>query len=309
MISKLGPGSVFKQQQAAAMTRQLRAKYFAMSRDTHKTRVARDIERVKDMSSTDKSKFLHSKIKRATDAGKGPATQATYATMTFEGRRAVATNPDQIKQLINSYTHYVSMDSSKTDENAAWDRCTKRGTAKFSKGDVKTDEFDEEFKHNIDSRVHTIREELHSDLMNSPIPHTSLNKLFTPKELQTAIKRLKTKLWKACGLDGIQNWMIYYSGCEIQECILDTLNQCWIQGTYPDRWYDTLISYIYKGKGPLHELTSYRPIALTSTLVNLLKTMMLARIAPVISSHIHESQGGYDIQNGIRLQGTAMGTR
>jgi hypothetical protein len=129
-----------------------------------------------------------------------------------------------------------------------------------------------------------------------------MNKPFTKKELAAAIKRLKAKLWKACGLDGVHNWMLYLAGQDFHDMLLRLYNKCWEEGEYPDDWFRTLISYIYKGKGPLHELTSYRPIGLTSSLVNLMKSMMLARIAPVISKQLHESQGGYRTGSGSKEQ-------
>jgi len=302
MIEALGPDSHYKQQQSATHTKNLRNAYFDKIRKEYSSRKLKDKDKLQSMNNTDRSKFLHSRIQGATSEKRGNNVKATYATMSFEGRRAVANEPEQIKLLLNSYTHYVSMDTENATQNAEVDRKTKRGVAKFTKSAPKTDEFDRDFKTKIDERVVHIRKET-ADKIQMPIDNSDkLNKLFTMKELTSALRRLKKKLWKACGSDGIHNWMIHFAGVKFHEALLQMYNRCWEESTYPQDWYETLISYIYKGKGPLHEFTSYRPISLTSTLVNLMKSMILARIAPVISKQLHQSQGGYRTGSGSKEQ-------
>jgi len=194
------------------------------------------------------------------------------------------------------------MDTENTVQNEKIDCKSKRGLSSFNKGPDKPDEFDGEFKEQIDNRMVSIRRELKSNLSQPVDTSDPVNKLLTLKELKAAIKRLKPKLWKACGSDGIHNWMVYFAGDRFHEMLLQIYNACWQHGVFPDHWYETLISYIYKGKGPLHELTSYRPIALTSTLVNLMKSTMLARIAPIIMHKIHECQGGFGKGSGSKEQ-------
>jgi hypothetical protein len=301
-LSDLTPDSHFKLQQAEDKTKRLRNQYYRDIRTDRTKRILRDNVKLMGMSDSDKSKFIHSRIKGSTEVKAGANTKATYATMSFEGRRAVANEPEQIRLLLNSYTHYVSMDTENKEDNTEIDRKTKRGVAKFTKGTLKHDEFDTTFKTQIDDRLTHIRQELKEDI-SSPVDRShKLNKAFTKKELQAALKRLKPKLWKACGSDGVHNWMVYLAGDAFHEALLRLFNSCWSKGAYPENWFQTMISYIYKGKGPLHEFTSYRPIALTSTLVNLLKSMMLARIAPVIMSQIHESQGGFRSGSGSKEQ-------
>ena len=72
--------------------------------------------------------------------------------------------------------------------------------------------------------------------------------------------------------------MIDKAGDSFLEFLLQLYNECRKRGEIPGDWYETLISYIYKNKGKLGELTSYRPIALTSMLVNIFKTMWLQRL-------------------------------
>jgi hypothetical protein len=253
------------------------------------------------MSDAEKSKFLHSRIQRSTVSKSASNSVATYATMSSEGRRAVANTPNQIEKIMNSYTYYVSMNTEDKEKTEAIDQATKRQSASFTKGDIKTDEFDNSHEFEISKRVKLIRNDLKEEMKDGG-SMTGMNRPFTLKELQKAIKRLKAKLWKACGLDGINNWMVYLAGDDFHNMLLKLYNKCWTEGEYPEDWFQTLISYIYKGKGPLHELTSYRPIGLTSTLVNLMKPMMLARIAPIISEQLHGSQGGYRTGSGAKEQ-------
>ena len=105
------------------------------------------------------------------------------------------------------------------------------------------------------------------------------------KELKTAMKKLKTKYWKSTGLDGIRSWVVDKAGEGFLEFLLEFYNKCWEKGEIPANWYETLISYIYKNKGKLQELTSYRPIALTSMLASIFKTVWLHRLVPVIDKH------------------------
>ena len=126
----------------------------------------------------------------------------------------------------------------------------------------------------------------------------SLEANLTRKELKTAMQKLKTKYWKSTGLNGIRSWMIDKTG----EGFLEFYNKCWEKGEIPANWYETLISYIYKNKGKLQELTSYRPIALTSMLANIFKTMWLHRLVPIVDKHLSHCQGGFRVGSGVKEQ-------
>ena len=118
------------------------------------------------------------------------------------------------------------------------------------------------------------------------------------------MKKLKTKYYKSTGLDGIRSWMIDKTGEGFLGFLLEFYNKCWEKGEIPANWYETLIiiSYIYKNKGKLQELTSYRPIALTSMLANIFKTMWLHRLVPVIDKHLSHCQGGFRVGSGVKEQ-------
>ena len=99
-LENLHPESIYKQQQSAAHTKKMRQKFYTMSRENHKAKLQKDRDKLEAMTTADKSKFMHSRIKQATAPLDSIKAQASYATMDFEGRRVSATNPDQIKHLL-----------------------------------------------------------------------------------------------------------------------------------------------------------------------------------------------------------------
>ena len=82
--------------------------------------------------------------------------------------------------------------------------------------------------------------------------------------------------------------------------MLEFYDKCWEQGEIPSGWYETLISYIYKNKGKLQELTSYRSIAPTSMLVTIFKTTWLHRLVSVVDKHLSHFQGGFGAGSGVK---------
>ena len=235
----MGHDSLFRTQQAMIQVKKLRNEYFQQIRQTRSNRAQQDKSKVTGMSDSEKSKFLHSRIQASIQAKRSQQAKATYATMTFEGRRAVATELEQRQLLLNSYTHSVSMDTENTVQNEKIDCKSKRGLSSFNKGSDKPDEFDGEFKEQIDNKMVHIRRELKSNLSQPVDTSDPVNKLLTLKELKAAIKRLKPKLWKTCGSDGIHNWMVYLARDRFHKMLLQIYNACWQHGVFPYHWYET----------------------------------------------------------------------
>jgi hypothetical protein len=252
------------------------------------------------MDSAGKSKMLHSMIAKAKEGGEYKGGVATEATMNFEGRRAKAVGGGQIGKLMAAYTAYVSADSTDGVKGKKMDDHLRKEVHSFSKADGIEDVFDEKARYEVDKRCDLIREEYSRG--ETPIVEPSLELPFTKKELTSAMKKLKTKYWKSTGLDGIKSWMVDKAGDTFKEFLLEFYNKCWALGAIPENWYETMISYIYKNKGKLQELTSYRPIALTSMLVNIFKTMWLQRLVPVIDKHLSHCQGGFRVGSGVKEQ-------
>ena len=96
--------------------------------------------------------------------------------------------------------------------------------------------------------------------------------------------------------------MIDKAGEGFLEFLLEFYNKCWEKGEIPTNWYETLMSYIYKNKGRVQELTSYRPIALTSMIANLFKIVWLHRLVPMIDKHLSHCQGGFRVGSGVKEQ-------
>ena len=256
--------------------------------------------RLQQMDAAGKSKMLHSMINKAKEGGEVRGGAATEATMNFEGRGAKAVGEGQIKKLLAAYTAYVSMDSTDVSTGEKMDKHLKASVQSFSKTEGIEDVFDETARAEVDKRCDIIREEYSKG--ETPIIEKQLEVPYTKKELKKAMKKLKTKYWKSTGLDGIRSWMIDKAGDVFLDFLLEFYNKCWEKGEIPSDWYETLISYIYKNKGKLQELTSYRPIALTSMLVNIFKTMWLQRLVPVVDKHLSHCQGGFRVGSGVKEQ-------
>ena len=110
---------------------------------------------------------------------------------------------------------------------------------------------------------------------DTPVVKPHLEVPYTKKEMKRAVRKLKEEYWKSTGLDGVRSWMVDKAKDTFPNFRLEFYNKCCEQGEMSSEWYATLISNIYKNKGKLQELTSYRPIALTSMLVNICKTMIV----------------------------------
>ena len=113
---------------------------------------------------------------------------------------------------------------------------------------------------------------------------------YTKEEMKRAMRKLKETYRKSTGLDGVRIWMIDKAGDTFLNFLLEFYNKCWEQREMPCDWYETLISYIYKNKGKLQDLTSYRHVALTGMLVNIFKTMWLHRLVSVVDKHLRHCQ-------------------
>ena len=149
---------------------------------------------------------------------------------------------------------------------------------------------DVEHRREILERTEIIRQEWEDG--KTPIIHECLEKEFTWKEFKPALKTLSTKLTKAPGKDGVWNWMIFTSGEVMQREMLELFNKCWREEDMPEEWFQTLVSYIYKGKGNKNELTSHRPAA-----VNLFKKMWLNKMVEQMAPNQGGSEKGQEQGN------------
>ena len=293
-------GDAIKMQRAKEELKTAKKAYFrAVRMQKQKVHDQRG-RRLQHMDAAGKSKMLHSMINKAKEGGEVKGGAATEATMNFEGRSAKAVGESQIKQLLAAYTAYVSMDSTDEEAGNQMDTHLRDTVHSFDRTGGIEDVFDEKAREEVDARCELIREEYARG--ETPIIEPQLEVPYTRKELKKAMSKLKEKYWKSTGLDGVRSWMIDKAGDTFLTFLLEFYNKCWEQGEIPSDWYETLISYIYKSKGKLQELTSYRPIALTSMLANIFKTMWLQRLVSVVDKHLSHCQGGFRVGSGVKEQ-------
>ena len=99
---------------------------------------------------------------------------------------------------------------------------------------------------------------------------------FTLSELTKAMKKLKRR--KAAGQDKIFNEMLINLGDTGKRAILSLINLSWCKGEIPKTWRNAIISPILKKGKPPDDLSSYRPISITSCFGKLMERMINNRL-------------------------------
>ena len=90
---------------------------------------------------------------------------------------------------------------------------------------------------------------------------------FSLRELNKAIKKMNKK--SAPGQDDIPSTFLAALGPKARIILLDILNYSFNTGTIPQLWRNATIIPLLKALKPASQLSSYRPIALTSCVVKL----------------------------------------
>ena len=135
-----------------------------------------------------------------------------------------------------------------------------------------------------------------SSLLNNPNPQNQnflnrrnrndnneqYNSPFTMEELSSAIH--STQDYKSPGEDQIQNIMIKKLHNNAKIYILDLFNKIWIQETIPEEWNNSIIIPILKQGKPNNLPSSYRPIALNSSLCKIMEKMVNNRLTWYLES-------------------------
>ena len=100
-------------------------------------------------------------------------------------------------------------------------------------------------------------------------PRQELEQAIAPEELATALKTGKAA--KASGQDGVAPDLLKHLPLNTQKEILFLLNLSWTTGWCPQAWRTaTIVPFLKKQKDTQAE-SSYRPIALSSTIGKLLE--------------------------------------
>ena len=123
-----------------------------------------------------------------------------------------------------------------------------------------------------------------STVMNSPLSY---------EELTSALSNLKLK--RSPGPDAITNEMIVNLGQPALHKLLDIFNKTWQEGTLPQIWREaTRIPIHIKGKAKT-DVSSYRPISLTSCIVKVLERIINTRLKWLLESEnlLASEQAGF----------------
>ena len=117
---------------------------------------------------------------------------------------------------------------------------------------------------------------------------------FTMKELNKAIKKMKTK--GAAGPDEIPPSFIKNFGPRTLEKLLEIFNISLNNGACPQVWRNAIIIPLLKANKPASNLESFRPISLTSCIVKVMERILGERL------YYHAEQQGMlsSIQAGFR---------
>ena len=111
----------------------------------------------------------------------------------------------------------------------------------------------------------------------SPGPNAQIfEENFSNRELEMAMRKLKSR--KSPGPDGIHNEMLTHLGNEGKQVILNLINMTWTTGELPKSWKVATVKPLLKKGKPAEEISSYRPISLTSCLGKLAERMTNARL-------------------------------
>jgi ribonuclease HI/endonuclease/exonuclease/phosphatase (EEP) superfamily protein YafD len=129
------------------------------------------------------------------------------------------------------------------------------------------------------------------EVKNTPI--TKAERPFQMHELQTALH--DTQVGKAAGPDEVSPEMLKRLPSIATEMLILLFNRCWESGECPQSWREaTIVPILKKEKDPAN-VSSYRPISLTSAVGKLLERMIKNRLAAWMESNnsISQHQAGF----------------
>ena len=92
----------------------------------------------------------------------------------------------------------------------------------------------------------------------------------------------KMKLRRAPGVDGVCDEHLRHLGPAAQDALLLLINRSWSSADVPSAWRRAVIIPIPKAGKDLQEVTSYRPISLTSHVAKLAERMVAARVTHLL---------------------------
>ena len=119
-------------------------------------------------------------------------------------------------------------------------------------------------------------------------PREELEQAFTPEELATVLKTVKTG--KASGPDGVAPDLLKHLPLNTQKELLFILNASWTTGWCPHAWRTATIVPFLKKEKDQQAVSSYHPNALTSTIGKLFERLIVNRIGGELAPQPVESR-------------------
>ena len=112
-------------------------------------------------------------------------------------------------------------------------------------------------------------------------------------ELASTVKKLDIK--KACGEDKITNKLIKLTYDSTKDFILKLFNSSLYHRYYPKVFKKSQITMLHKPGKPKSEITSYRPLSLTSSLGKILEKIITNRVKDWCNENdiINKQQNGF----------------
>ncbi|CAB3387477.1 Hypothetical predicted protein [Cloeon dipterum] len=114
---------------------------------------------------------------------------------------------------------------------------------------------------------------------------------FLKTEIELALGGMKNK--KAPGPDNLQNEVVKLLWAAVPDEITAFLNVCLELGSFPHAWKKSNLKLLYKGKGGVSDVDSYRGISLCCSLYNLLDRVMKNRLYSRLIDLIPSNQFGF----------------
>jgi hypothetical protein len=120
---------------------------------------------------------------------------------------------------------------------------------------------------------------------------------FSLRDIQSTIKKLKN--YKAAGVDGLKPEMLKIISPSISPILTYLFNLSSSSGMYPQCLKETLITPIYKNKGPKNQADSFRPISVVSVIAKTYENLLCRQIVKhlkknkLLSPHQHGFRDNY----------------
>ena len=118
---------------------------------------------------------------------------------------------------------------------------------------------------------------------------------FNITEVNKSLRKLRSR--KTPGPDKIHNEMLTHLGEKGKQVILSLINKSWLKGELPKAWRIAIIKPLLKKGKPADEVSSYRPVSLTSCIGKLAERMINARLYWWLESNkiVNSHQAGFRV--------------